>query len=124
MIITIQLPLSEPDRELLEKLLLSGGLGRASRGASPEPAGADAPTDAVEPSDAPSLVSETPAETDDPDPQLLEQAISRATTLIRDQKRGAEVKDALDRNTTAIHALVKVVGLDRAADRGPDRVDG
>ena len=36
----------------------------------------------------------------------------------------AALKDSLDRNTIAIHALVKVVGLDRAADEAPADVDG
>ena len=63
-------------------------------------------------------------------PQIVQQLGDIAAAVVAiaeghlDEAETAALKDALDRNTTAIHALVKVVGLDRAADRGPDRVDG
>ena len=63
-------------------------------------------------------------------PQIVQQLGDLSAAVIAlsegrlDETEAAALKDSLDRNTIAIHALVKVVGLDRAADEAPADVDG
>lgn len=88
MILTIDtsLPLNNLEYRLLQALLAVSD----SRG------GTQAPAPDPSPSEAPSLAAETPSESSGPDPELLEEAIKRATKLIKASK-GDDVRAALSK---------------------------
>jgi len=90
--------ISPKDAELLRVIAGLAGprteVKEATSEATEGPAGAPAPEEDEKASEGHSLASE---DTEGPDEALLDEAIARATHLIRKEKRGAEVKEALSR---------------------------
>lgn len=98
-ILTLELPLSEGDKNILRSL---AGDAQASPSPTEAPPAAEKPARARKAvpaaEKAPEEPTETipvPEETEGPTEELLDEAIARATHLIRKEKRGAEVKEAL-----------------------------
>ena len=88
--------ISSRDAELLRAIAgLAGPHAEATETISEameQPGGVPAPE---EDEKAPETISEASGSTEEPSASLLDEAISRATHLIRKEKRGAEVKAAL-----------------------------
>lgn len=82
--------ISPKDAELLR--VIAGLATETISEATERPGGVPAPEEERKPSETTSEASEG---TEEPTAALLDEAISRATHLIRKEKRGAEVKQAL-----------------------------
>ena len=101
-ILTLELPLSEGDKNILRSL---AGDAQASPSPTEAPLAAEKPARARKAAPAaekskkapeePTETTPEPEETEGPTEELLDEAIARATHLIRKEKRGAEVKEAL-----------------------------
>lgn len=86
--------ISPKDAELLRVIAGLAEFKETASEATEQPGGAPAPEEDEKAQETPSL---QPEDTEGPDEALLDEAISRATHLIRKEKRGAEVKEALSK---------------------------
>ncbi len=95
-ILTLELPLSEGDKNILRSL---AGDAQASPSPTEAPPAAEKPARARKAAPAAEKAEEptekAPEEPTETTEELLDEAIARATHLIRKEKRGAEVKEAL-----------------------------
>lgn len=99
-ILTLELPLSEGDKNILRSL---AGDAQASPSPTEAPPAAEKPARARKAAPAAEKAEKAPEEptettpdgAEGPTEELLDEAIARATHLIRKEKRGAEVKEAL-----------------------------
>lgn len=98
LVIDTSKPFSEIDLEIIAVLLDNLPEATGAPTEPPEPSsGTSAPASAPRPSETPREAQETPS---GPDQALLDQAIRRATGLIK-ADRGGEVKTALDKTGKA-----------------------